>query len=98
MEGECAVTYPNQSLMLLLLLLFWRASVALKSLQALFNLTNDPWERVDLSADFPDIVSSLTARLADWGKSAMTPYWATSPIDPKSDPSLRNGTWTPWLT
>jgi len=64
---------------------------------ALFNLTNDPWERQDLSADFPDLVSSLTARLAVWGKSAMVPYWATSPVDPLSNPSLRNGTWTPWL-
>jgi hypothetical protein len=63
----------------------------------LFDLNADPWERDDVSAAHPDIVQRLTARLAQWGAKAATPYWYTAKVDPASNPALRNGTWTPWL-
>ena len=30
----------------------------------LFNLTSDPWERVDVAAQYPDVVAQLVDRLA----------------------------------
>ena len=62
----------------------------------LFNLSTDPWERDDIAAQHPDIVTEMTARLAEWGTTARDPYWRTAVVDPLSSPSLRNGTWTPW--
>ena len=70
----------------------------LKNMTAqLFNLTVDPYERDDVSALHPELVARLTARLAQWGSRARDPYWRTATVDPKSDPSLRNGSWIPWL-
>jgi arylsulfatase A-like enzyme len=64
----------------------------------LFNLNDDPYERNEISKLHPDIVLQLTNRLAYWGQTAATPYYATSSaIDPKSDPTLHNGTWVPWM-
>ena len=63
----------------------------------LYNLSVDPWERDDISAQHPDIVARLTARLAEWGATARDPYYRTATVDPKSDPALRNNSWTPWL-
>jgi arylsulfatase A-like enzyme len=63
----------------------------------LFNLTADPFERDDISAQHPDIVATMTARLAVWGAAARDPYYRTATVDPRSDPALRNNSWTPWL-
>lgn len=64
----------------------------------LFNIDLDPSERMDVSAQNPAIVSQLLARLAYWGSEVQVVplYWNAS-VDPNSNPSLRNGTWTPWL-
>lgn len=71
----------------------------LKNMTAqLFNLNEDPYERNDVASSNPTIVAMLTDRLSQWGRSAVTPYYATSSgIDPRSDPTKHNGTWLPWL-
>jgi arylsulfatase B len=66
----------------------------------LYNLNVDPWERDDVAAEHPDIVATLTARLAQWGVSAKDPYFRwDSAVDPKGNPANpgRNGSWFPWL-
>lgn len=63
----------------------------------LFHVAEDPWERVDVAAQYPGVVARLLARLAQWGAGARTPYYWGAQVDPASDPARRNGTWTPWL-
>jgi arylsulfatase A-like enzyme len=65
---------------------------------ALYNVLVDEEEREDLSAAHPEIVAQLRGRLAAWAQLMTNDYWAQdSGVDPRSDPKLRNGTWSPWL-
>ncbi|XP_069832909.1 arylsulfatase J [Dendropsophus ebraccatus] len=60
----------------------------------LFNITADPYERVDLSERYPDIVKQLLRRLAQFNKSAVPVRYP--PKDPRSNPKLNGGVWGPW--
>ncbi|XP_028030981.1 arylsulfatase B-like [Bombyx mandarina] len=61
----------------------------------LFNITADPLETTNLWSSLPDVVRRMVLRLRY--------YWAQiNPrclvkIDKKSDPSLRDFVWSPWL-
>lgn len=62
---------------------------------ALYNITADPEERVDLSKSFPDIVKKMQMRLNDYRKSSV------KPLNTKPDPEAlksaqKNGIWGPW--
>ncbi|XP_063776279.1 arylsulfatase J [Pseudophryne corroboree] len=60
----------------------------------LFNITADPYERVDLSERYPDVVKQLLRRLAQYNKSAVPVRYP--PKDPRSNPKLNGGVWGPW--
>jgi len=62
----------------------------------LFDLAADPRETTNLTDAFPDVVAELTARLAPWGRAAVAVV-ANNTVDPRSNPSLFGGSWTPWL-
>ncbi|XP_078343218.1 arylsulfatase B-like isoform X2 [Oculina patagonica] len=62
---------------------------------ALYNISTDPEERVDLSKTLPDIVKKMQMRLKDYMKSSV------KPLNQKSDPvafktAQKNGIWGPW--
>ncbi|KAJ3610718.1 hypothetical protein NHX12_022810 [Muraenolepis orangiensis] len=61
----------------------------------LFNITSDPYERVDLAEARPEVVKHLLARLAEYNRTAVEPR--NPPDDPMADPQLRGGAWGPWL-
>ncbi|XP_073496043.1 arylsulfatase J [Phyllobates terribilis] len=60
----------------------------------LFNITADPFERIDLSEKYPDVVKQLLRRLAQFNKSAVPVRYP--PKDPRSNPKLNGGVWGPW--
>ncbi|KAG8592980.1 hypothetical protein GDO81_000684 [Engystomops pustulosus] len=60
----------------------------------LFNITADPYERIDLSERYPDVVKQLLRRLAQFNKSAVPVRYP--PKDPRSNPKLNGGVWGPW--
>ena len=62
----------------------------------LFDLAADPRETRNVSALFPDVVAELTARLAAWAARAV-PVVENATADPRANPALFNGSWTPWL-
>lgn len=62
----------------------------------LYDLASDPRELNNISTAHPDIVAQLTARLAIWGAQQVAVV-ANDTIDPRSNPSNFNGSWTPWL-
>ena len=35
----------------------------------LYNITKDPYEKIDLKGDYPEVVSQLSKKLADWKAS-----------------------------
>ncbi|KAL9988759.1 hypothetical protein ACROYT_G003242 [Oculina patagonica] len=62
---------------------------------ALYNISTDPEERVDLSKTLPDIVKKMQMRLKDYMKSSV------KPLNQKPDPEAfktaqKNGIWGPW--
>lgn len=65
-----------------------------ETLVKLFNIALDPYERTDLSAQYPDIVDRLLVKLTEYNETAVPVRYP--PLDPKSDPSLHNGFWGPW--
>jgi len=62
----------------------------------LFDLAADPREVADVAAAHPDVVAALTARLAAWAARAVRAA-QNATADPRSDPRLFGGAWTPWL-
>ncbi|XP_047574253.1 arylsulfatase J isoform X2 [Lutra lutra] len=60
----------------------------------LFNITADPYERVDLSHRYPGIVKQLLRRLSQFNKTAVPVRYP--PKDPRSNPRLNGGVWGPW--
>ncbi|XP_075056448.1 arylsulfatase J [Mixophyes fleayi] len=71
-----------------------RVSIADGKSLWLFNITADPYERVDLSEMYPDVVKQLLRRLAQFNKSAVPVRYP--PKDPRSNPKLNGGVWGPW--
>ena len=63
---------------------------------ALYNITADPTERVDLSEKLPDVVKRMQQRLEEIRKSEVPPR--NKPADPRARvKALRTGAWGPWL-
>ena len=61
----------------------------------LFNVTADPYERNDVSASFPDVVSKLKQRIEMYNSTHVVQ--SRAPFDPKADPDNFGGVWTPWM-
>ncbi|KAM9313007.1 arylsulfatase I [Gastrophryne carolinensis] len=62
----------------------------------LFNITADPYERHDLSAQKPEIVKELLMRLAHYNSSAIPVRYPNE--DPRGNPELNGGAWGPWAS
>lgn len=62
----------------------------------LFDLAADPRETHNVSDLFPGVVEELTARIAAWAVRAV-PVVENATADPRANPALFNGSWTPWL-
>lgn len=60
----------------------------------LFNLNDDPCERLNLADVFPDVVKRIKNRLIELKKSVVKPL--NKPEDPYSNPIFYNGTWVNW--
>ncbi|XP_014406023.1 PREDICTED: arylsulfatase J [Myotis brandtii] len=60
----------------------------------LFNITADPYERVDLSGRYPGVVRQLLRRLSQFNRTAVPVRYP--PGDPRSNPRLNGGVWGPW--
>ena len=65
------------------------------SLTWLFNVTDDPNERKELSASNPDVVAMLKKQIEVYNSTHIEQM--DPPMDPRSDPSKFGGVWTPWL-
>ena len=61
----------------------------------LFNITNDPEERKEISERHPDVVRDLLARIQMYNATAV-PARFPDP-DPNSNPSKHGGVWKPWV-
>ena len=61
----------------------------------LFNITNDPEEREEISRQHPNVVQDLLARIRMYNSTAV-PGRFPKP-DPLSNPQLHGGVWKPWL-
>uniref|UniRef100_A0A8C5C8T7 Arylsulfatase I-like n=1 Tax=Gadus morhua TaxID=8049 RepID=A0A8C5C8T7_GADMO len=61
----------------------------------LFNISGDPYERWDQSAQRPDVVTALLERLAFYNRTAVPVFFP--PDDPRADPALHGGAWVPWV-
>lgn len=61
----------------------------------LFNVTSDPFERLDLAEARPEVVKHLLTRLAEYNQTAVMAR--NPPDDPMADPGLHGGVWSPWL-
>ncbi|XP_046566768.1 arylsulfatase B-like [Haliotis rubra] len=59
----------------------------------LYNITSDPTEHFDLSAKYPELVTMMKQRLENWEKTRVPAY--QPPNDPKSNPDLYGGNWSP---
>ncbi|CAD5116253.1 DgyrCDS5161 [Dimorphilus gyrociliatus] len=60
----------------------------------LFNIRDDPEERVDLSLKRPEMVKFLLTRLSLLNETAVPVRYPAA--DPKANPELHGGVWGPW--
>nr|XP_020450509.1 arylsulfatase J [Monopterus albus] len=60
----------------------------------LFNITADPYERVDLSQRYPHIVKKMLVRLVQYNKTAVPVRYPSK--DLRSNPQYNGGVWGPW--
>jgi len=66
-----------------------------KVVVALYNISSDPEERVDLSKRFPDVVEKMQMRVKDYVKSSVKPLYERP--DPEALKTAKeNGIWGPW--
>merc|ERR1712048_1361858 len=63
----------------------------------LFNLDEDPTERVNVAHDHPDIVAAMQNRLAELAdpSNGFLAVQDNTP-DPKALPIFHHGVWAPW--
>lgn len=61
----------------------------------LFNIKDDPCERMNLASHRPNIVLNMEQLIMKYRKTAVAP--SNVPRDPNADPARWNGTWTNWL-
>ncbi|XP_078667488.1 arylsulfatase B-like isoform X1 [Branchiostoma floridae x Branchiostoma belcheri] len=61
----------------------------------LYNIRDDPQERRELSAEYPEVVKRLLGRLAAYNETAVPVYWPN--IDPRSNPALHGDLVGPWM-
>lgn len=61
----------------------------------LFNIKDDPCERVNLASQRPNIVLNMEQLIMKYRKTALKPV--NVPRDPNADPAKWNGTWTNWM-
>ncbi|XP_060789436.1 arylsulfatase J [Neoarius graeffei] len=62
----------------------------------LFNITADPFERVDLSKRYPHIVKKMLLKLLHYNKTAVPCRYP--PKDYRSNPQYNGGVWGPWYS
>lgn len=60
----------------------------------LFDLSNDPCERVNLASRHPDMMEDMEQTIEKYRKTALKPR--NVPRDANADPALYNNTWTNW--
>ncbi|KAI9526676.1 hypothetical protein NQZ68_036941 [Dissostichus eleginoides] len=60
----------------------------------LFNITADPYERVDLSQRYPHLVKKMLLRLAQYNRTAVPVRYPAK--DLRSNPQYNGGVWGPW--
>ena len=62
---------------------------------ALYNISADPEERIDLSTKLPDVVGKMQTRVKDYMKSSVKPLYEKP--DPEAlKTAQKNGIWGPW--
>ena len=62
---------------------------------ALYNLTADPEERIDLSETLPDVVKKMHAKVKTFEASSVKPLYR-GPDPQAMKTAKRNGIWCPW--
>ncbi|XP_053397039.1 arylsulfatase J-like [Mercenaria mercenaria] len=60
----------------------------------LFNIDSDPFEQIDLSEHFPEIVQNMLQRLEDYERGSVSCQMPG--IDSRADPIQHGGFWQPW--
>ena len=65
-----------------------------KSVQ-LFNIKYDPYEKVEVSDLYPEVVNQLLTKLAKYNTTAVPVSFP--PDDHRADPKLHGGFWQPWI-
>ena len=65
------------------------------NLKWLFNIKDDPNERNNVADLYPQKVQELEARIEHYNSTHIPQH--DPPIDPKSNPILHAGVWTPWM-
>jgi len=75
-----------------------------KSEPCLFNISNDPCEHVNLADRFPQLVTSMVAKMLDYRRHAVLSWSKFRNYDPRSDPARHGphmfgyqGLYGPWL-
>jgi len=64
----------------------------------LFDLSNDPCEEIDVSAQYPEITSMIYELLESFNDSVTLSMGELYPPDTEgADPSIHGGFWTPWM-
>ena len=63
----------------------------------LFDLSTDPLERRDLSAEQPEKAESMRLALEAHGRNAADALAFVTPGDDAASPALHSGTWVSWL-
>jgi hypothetical protein len=61
----------------------------------LFNITNDPYERIDLSETRPEVVETLLTMLADYYMTSVPCFYPDNNF--MADPKHHSGYWGPWI-
>uniref|UniRef100_UPI00398F5688 arylsulfatase I-like n=1 Tax=Pristiophorus japonicus TaxID=55135 RepID=UPI00398F5688 len=73
-----------------------RQRAGLRRSMWLFNITADPYERREVSAQHPGVVKRLLARLAHYDQTSIPVRYPAE--DPRANPELNGGAWGPWAS